>query len=52
MLLQAPRKTVSAQAIPRLAAPRALTDLIMASPNISIRSRPVPQPEVKALSEQ
>jgi hypothetical protein len=32
MLLQAPRNTVSAEAIPRLATVRALRDLTMASP--------------------
>jgi len=52
MLPQAPRNTVSAQAIPRLATARALTDLTMASPNIQFVAAPIPQPSVKLLSEQ
>jgi hypothetical protein len=52
MLPHAPRNTASAQAIPRLAAPRALTDLIMASPNVDFVAAPIPQPSVKLLSEQ
>jgi hypothetical protein len=52
MLPHAPRNTVSAQAIPRLAALRALTDLIMVSPNVDFVAAPIPQPSVKLLSEQ
>jgi hypothetical protein len=40
MLPQAPRNTVSAQAIPRLATVRALSDLIMVSP--AFNSWPLP----------
>jgi hypothetical protein len=51
MLPQAPRNTVSAQAIPKLATVRALTDLIMAFPAFIVAA-PIPQPSAKLLLEQ
>jgi hypothetical protein len=52
MLLHAPRNIVNAEAIPRLATPRALRDLTMAFPRANFVAAPVPQPSVKLLSEQ
>jgi hypothetical protein len=51
-LPHAPRNNVSAEAIPRLAAVRTLSNLIMAIPQRKFVALPVPQPNVKLLSEQ
>jgi hypothetical protein len=51
-LPQAPRNKLSAEAIPRLATVRTLSDLTMASPRQKFVAAPVPQPSVKLLSEQ
>ena len=52
MLPQAPRNNASAEAIPRLATVRALSDLNMAFPRDKFVAAPVPQPSAKLLSEQ
>jgi hypothetical protein len=52
MLLHAPSNTVSAPTAPRLATVRALSDLTMAFPRIKLVAAPIPQPNVKLLSQQ
>jgi hypothetical protein len=51
-LLQAPRKIVSAEAIPRLVIARTLCELVMASPSEQDGGRPAPHPSAKWLSRQ
>jgi hypothetical protein len=51
-LPHAPRNSVNAEAIPRLATPRALRDLTMVFPRANFVAASVPQPSVKLLSEQ
>jgi hypothetical protein len=48
----APSNIVSAEAIPRLATARALSNLTMAFPRAKFVAAPVPQPSVKLLSGQ
>jgi hypothetical protein len=52
VLLQPPRKIVSADAVARLASVRALRELIIVFPRANPSAAPVKQPSAKLLPEQ